>query len=89
MTAITGSITLKQHRLTTKHPTGRTFIIATLGQVVYLTITASIYQSDIAAVPTASTYIAGQQPLAVGTPLKPEIAITIREVILTIKHSAL
>ena len=89
VTAISGTVAFKKHGLATKHPTGRTLVVATLGKVMHLAISAGIYQGNVAAVPTASTYIAGQQPLAVRTPLKPQVAITVRKVVLTIKHGAL
>ena len=89
MTAIAGTVALKQHGLTTQHPTGSTLVVATLGQVVHLAIAAGINQGNIITVPTACADIAGQEPLAVGTPLKPDVAIAVRVVVLTIQHGAL
>ena len=86
MTAITGTVRSKNHRLATQYPFGTYIVVATLGKVVYLAIARGIDQRHILIVPTSKAYVIGKQPTTVRTPLEPLVAIAVTVFILAI-HS--
>ena len=51
-----------------------------------LTVARGVDECHILIVPSTSSDVAAQQPAAVWTPLKPQVAVTIREIILAVHH---
>ncbi len=87
MAAITGTVALEEHRLAAEHPLAVAIAIAAVGEIVNL-LAVSLDESDVGVVPSAVADIAGEEPLAVWTPLKPDVAIGVRVVVLAVEHGA-
>ena len=51
-------------------------------------LAVSLYHGDICIVPAAGAYVAAHNPLAVWAPFKPDVAISIRIVVLAIEYGA-
>ena len=86
MTAIAGTVALEDHRLATESPFAACVAIAAVGEVVRRLLTRGVHKGDVTVVPAACTYVTCQEPTAVGTPLKPKVAIAVGEVVFCVEH---
>ena len=87
MAAVSGTVALEEHRLATEHPLAVAVAVSAVGEVVNF-LAVCLHQCDVGVVPAACADIAAEEPLAVGTPLKPDVAIRVRVVVLAIEHGA-
>ena len=86
MTAVAGTIALEEHGLAAQHPFAVAVAIAAVGEVVWCLLSAGVHEGHVTAVPTSDADVAGEQPFAVGTPFKPQVAIAVGVVVFGIEH---
>ena len=87
MTAITGTVALEENSLSSEYPLTVAVAVPAVGNIVHF-LSISLYYGDICIVPASVTDVAAHEPLAVWAPLKPDVAIRVRIVVLAIEHGA-
>ena len=88
MTAIAGTVATEYHGTSAQCPLGVFIAIAAVGQVIDGLLARCVHQCHVRTMPSAHTNIAAEQPAAVRTPLKPQVAIAVGILILAVKHRA-
>ena len=71
------AVACEQHGLSTENPVRVRVVVRTIGQIVGFLFTRGINQRNIIVVVAAVAIVSGQQPTAVGTPLKVDVAIRV------------
>ena len=71
------AVACEQHGLSTENPVRVRVVVRTIGQIVGFLFTRGINQRNIIVVVAAISVVGGQQPTAVGTPLKVDVAIRV------------
>ena len=75
--AIACAVALVEHRLTAERPFSASVAVGAVRQVVDFATSRGIDDGNVSAVPTAFSDVARHQPTAVGTPLKPQVAVAV------------
>ncbi len=85
--AVAGAVALEEHRLAAQYPLAVAVAVAAVGEVVHL-LAVGLHEGDVGVVPSAVADVAREEPLAVGAPLKPDVAVGVGVVVLAVEHRA-